>query len=157
LPVRLDIASNRDLRAVIFAIFDRTFLITHALNIISITIAVMGVVSTLFALVLERRREIGVLRYLGLTIRSVRQMVLYEAALIGVLGGLFGIGAGMLLGLLLIYVIDRQAFGWPMHLHVPYWSLAESLVLVLVAAILAGIYPASVAARIATADAVRAE
>ncbi len=157
LPVRLDIASNRDLRAVIFAIFDRTFLITHALNIISITIAVMGVVSTLFALVLERRREIGVLRYLGLTIRSVRQMVLYEAALIGVLGGLFGIGAGMLLGLLLIYVIDRQAFGWPMHLHVPYWSLAESLALVLVAAVLAGIYPAQVAARIATADAVRAE
>jgi ABC-type antimicrobial peptide transport system permease subunit len=44
-----------------------------------------------------------------------------------------------------------------MHLHVPYWPLAESLLLVLIAAILAGIYPAQVAARIATADAVRAE
>jgi putative ABC transport system permease protein len=157
LPLRVEVQTTHDLRAVVFAIFDRTFLITQALNIIAITIAVMGVVSTLFALVLERRREIGVLRYLGLTIRSVRNMVLYEATLIGVLGGLFGIGAGMLLGLLLIYVIDRQAFGWPMHLHVPYWPLAESLLLVLIAAILAGIYPAQVAARIATADAVRAE
>ncbi|HEX5275535.1 MAG TPA: FtsX-like permease family protein [Candidatus Rubrimentiphilum sp.] len=157
LPLRVEVQTTRDLRAVVFAIFDRTFLITQALNIIAITIAVMGVVSTLFALVLERRREIGVLRYLGLTIRSVRHMVLYEATLIGALGGAFGIGAGMLLGLLLIYVIDRQAFGWPMHLHVPYWPLAESLLLVMIAAILAGLYPAQVAARIATADAVRTE
>ncbi|HET9392611.1 MAG TPA: FtsX-like permease family protein [Candidatus Rubrimentiphilum sp.] len=156
-PVRLDIQTTGQLRAVVFAIFDRTFLLTQALNIIAISIAVMGVVSTLFALVLERRREIGVLRYLGLPIRAVRRMILYEAALIGILGGLFGIGAGMLLGLLLIFVIDRQAFGWPMQLHVPYWSLAESLLLVLATAILAGLYPAQVAARIATADAVRAE
>jgi putative ABC transport system permease protein len=157
LPVRLDIETTGQLRAVVFAIFDRTFLLTQALNIIAISIAVMGVVSTLFALVLERRREIGVLRYLGLPIRAVRHMILYEATLIGVLGGLFGIGAGMLLGLLLIFVIDRQAFGWPMQLHVPYWSLAESLLLVMAAAILAGLYPAQVAARIATAEAVRAE
>ncbi len=157
LPVRIDVETTGQLRAVIFSIFDRTFLLTQALNIIAISIAVMGVVSTLFALVLERRREIGVLRYLGLPIRAVRRMVLYEAALIGVLGGLFGIGAGMLLGLLLIFVIDRQAFGWPMQLHVPYWSLAESLLLIIATAILAGLYPAQVAARIATADAVRAE
>ena len=63
----------------------------------------------------------------------------------------------MLLGVLLIYVIDRQAFGWPMHLHVQAWPLIESLLLVLAAALLAGIYPAQAAARIATADAVRAE
>jgi putative ABC transport system permease protein len=157
LPFRLDVETTGQLRAVVFAIFDRTFLLTQALNIIAISIAVMGVVSTLFALVLERRREIGVLRYLGLPIRAVRHMILYEATLIGALGGLFGIGAGMLLGLLLIFVIDRQAFGWPMQLHVPYWSLAESLLLVMAAAILAGLYPAQVAARIATADAVRSE
>ena len=157
LPVRLEVETTGQLRGVVFAIFDRTFLLTQALNIIAISIAVMGVVSTLFALVLERRREIGILRYLGLPIRAVRRMILYEAALIGALGGLFGIGAGMLLGLLLIFVIDRQAFGWPMQLHVPYWSLAESLLLVMAAAILAGLYPAQVAARIATADAVRAE
>jgi putative ABC transport system permease protein len=157
LPLRVDARTTGELRATIFAIFDQTFRITQALNVIAITIAVMGIVSTLFALVLERKREIGVLRYLGLTIGAVRRMVVYEALLIGILGALIGIGAGMLLGLLLIYVIDRQAFGWPMHLHVPVWPLAESLLLVLAAALLAGLYPAQAAARIATADAVRAE
>ncbi len=51
------------------SIFNRTFAITYALYIISIAIAVLGVVSTLFALVLERKREIGLMRYLGLDAR----------------------------------------------------------------------------------------
>lgn len=156
-PLRVDVRTTGELRSTVFAVFDQTFRITQALNVIAITIAVMGVVSTLFALVLERKREIGVLRYLGLTVAAVRRMVIYEALLIGILGAAVGIGAGMLLGLLLIYVIDRQAFGWPMHLHVPVWPLVEALLLVLAAALLAGIYPAQAAARIATADAVRAE
>jgi putative ABC transport system permease protein len=84
-------------------------------------------------------------------------MVLYEAALIGVLGGVIGVGGGTLLGLLLIFVIDRQSFGWPMQLYVPYSSLAESLLLVVGAALLAGLYPARVAASMRTADAVRTE
>jgi putative ABC transport system permease protein len=84
-------------------------------------------------------------------------MVLYEAALIGLVGGGFGLAGGVLLGLLLIFVIDRQSFGFAMHLFVPYASLAQSLLLVVVAAVLAGLYPARVAARIATADAVRSE
>ncbi len=156
-PLRVEVRTTRELRAFILSIFDRTFALTEALNVIAIVIAVMGVVSTLFALVLERQREIGVLRYLGLTTGAVRRMVLYEATLIGTLGVAFGLGAGMLLGLVLIFVIDRQAFGWPMQVHVPYASLAESLFLVVGAAIVAGIYPAHVAARIQTADAVRTE
>jgi putative ABC transport system permease protein len=156
-PLRIEVQTTRELRSFVFSIFDRTFALTQALNLIAITIAVMGVVSTLFALVLERRREIGVLRYLGLRIRDVRRMVLYEAALIGVLGGVIGVGGGTLLGLLLIFVIDRQSFGWPMQLYVPYSSLAESLLLVVGAALLAGLYPARVAASMRTADAVRTE
>jgi len=156
-PLRINVQTTRELRSFVFSIFDRTFALTRALNLIAITIAVMGVVSTLFALVLERRREIGVMRYLGLRIADVRRMVLYEAALIGALGGLIGIGGGTLLGLLLIFVIDRQSFGWPMQLYVPYSSLVESLLLVIVAALLAGLYPARVAARLRTADAVRTE
>jgi putative ABC transport system permease protein len=156
-PLRLEVQTTRELHAFVFAVFDRTFDLAEALNVIAITIAVMGVVSTLFALVLERRREIGILRYLGLSIRGVRTMVLYEAGLIGILGGLFGIAGGMLLGLVLIFVIDRQSFGWTMQLQIPYGSLLASLLLVVVAAIVAGLYPAQVAARIETAGAVRTE
>jgi putative ABC transport system permease protein len=156
-PLRIDAETTRELRAVVIAIFNRTFAITYALYIISIAIAVLGVVSTLFALVLERRREIGLLRYLGLRTRDVRRMVYAEAGFIGLLGGVLGVAIGVLLSLLLIFVINRQAFGWLIELHVPYDFLAEALVLVVVVAILAGIYPASVAARIRTAEAVRTE
>ncbi len=157
LPLRIDVETTRELRKLVIEIFNRTFAITYALYIISIAIAVLGLVSTLFALVLERTRDIGVLRYLGFTIGNVRSMVFYEAAYVGALGGLTGIGSGLLLALLLIFVINRQAFGWLIELHVPWDFLAESFGLVIVIALLAGIYPASVAARIRTAEAVRSE
>jgi putative ABC transport system permease protein len=157
LPLRIDAQTTRELRRLVLTIFNRTFAITYALYVISITIAVLGVVSTLFALVLERRREIGLLRYLGLRTRDVRMMVYYEAAFIGLLGGIMGVVVGVLLSLLLIFVINRQAFGWLIELHMPYDFLLEALVMVIVAAVVAGIYPAGVAARIRTAEAVRTE
>jgi putative ABC transport system permease protein len=157
LPSRIDVETTRELRALVVAIFNRTFAITYALYIISIAIAVLGIVTTLFALVLERRREIGLMRYLGLRASEVRSMILYEAAYIGALGGASGIAVGILLALLLIFVINRQAFGWLIELHVPWEFLAASFVLVIVAALLAGLYPARVAARVRTADAVRTE
>jgi putative ABC transport system permease protein len=156
-PLQIDIETNRELRGLVIAIFDRTFAITYALDVIAITIAMLGVVSTLFALVLERRREFGLLRYLGVTQGGIRATVLTEAAGIGVLGGGLGVALGMLLALLLIFVINRQAFGWLIELHVPWAFLAETILIVLVAAVVAGIYPAGVAARIRTADAVRTE
>ncbi|MBD5604512.1 MAG: FtsX-like permease family protein [Candidatus Eremiobacteraeota bacterium] len=157
LPLRIDVQTTRELRALVIEIFNRTFAITYALYVISITIAVLGVVSTLFALVLERRREIGLLRYLGLSTAEVRGMVFYEAAYIGGLGGVPGVLAGIVLALLLIFVINRQAFGWLIELHMPWDFLGEAIVLVVVAALVAGIFPASVAARIKTAEAVRTE
>ena len=157
LPLRIDAETTRELRSVVIAIFNRTFAITYALYIISITIAVLGVVSTLFALVLERRREIGLLRYLGLTTSAVQRMVYYEAGFIGLLGGVGGALVGIMLAFLLIFVINRQAFGWLIELHMPYDFLAEAIALVIVAAVVAGIYPARVAARIRTAEALRSE
>ena len=157
LPLRVDTETTRELRTLVITIFDRTFAITYALYVISITIAVLGVVSTLFALVLERRREIGLLRYLGLRTRDVRRLVYYEAGFIGLLGGISGVAVGVLLALLLIFVINRQAFGWLIELHMPYDFLVEAVVLVVIAALAAGVYPAGVAARIRTSEAVRSE
>jgi len=157
LPLRIDVQTTRELRRLVIEIFNRTFAITYALYVISITIAVLGVVSTLFALVLERRREIGLLRYLGATAGEIRQMVFYEAAYVGGLGGVIGVAIGIVLALLLIYVINRQAFGWLIELHMPWDFLGEAIVLVVVAALVAGIYPARVAARMKTSEAVRTE
>jgi putative ABC transport system permease protein len=156
-PARVDLESTSELRRVVIEIFDRTFAITYALYIIAIVIAVLGVISTLFALVLERRREIGILRYLGLETAGVRMMVLYEAAGIGALGGALGILVGMALSLDLIYVINRQSFGWLIELTTPYAFLVSAFFAVLVVATLAGIVPANIAARIRTAEALREE
>ncbi|MBV9439142.1 MAG: FtsX-like permease family protein [Candidatus Eremiobacteraeota bacterium] len=157
LPLRIDVESNRELRSLVIAIFDRTFAITYALDVIAIAIAVLGVVSTLFALVLERRREFGLLRILGLSAGGLRRTVLTEAAGIGFLGGALGLAVGMLLALLLIFVINRQSFGWLIELHVPWAFLGETLALVIAAAVVAAIWPAGLAARLRTADAVRTE
>ena len=156
-PLQVDLQTNRELRQLVVEIFDRTFAITYALDVIAVTVAVLGIISTLFALVLERRREFGLLRYLGVSRAQVRQIVLTEGAGIGVLGAVGGAAVGMLLALLLIFVINRQSFGWLIELHVPVAFLLETAAFVVAAATLAGIYPAGVAARIRTADAVRTE
>jgi putative ABC transport system permease protein len=156
-PQRIDVQTNRELRAFVIQVFDRTFAITRALYVISIAVAVLGVVTTLFALVLERRTEIGLLRYVGLSASGVRRMVYVEAAYIGLLGGICGVAVGIALALLLIFVINRQAFGWLIELHVPVASLVEAVVLVLVAALIAGAFPARIAAAVRINEALRSE
>jgi putative ABC transport system permease protein len=79
---------------------------------------VLGVIGALTARVLERRREIGVLRGIGALSAQVRRMVLVEAGLIGFAGAALGCVAGFALALLLIEVINRMYFGWTIRLHV---------------------------------------
>nr|MDQ6931487.1 FtsX-like permease family protein [Candidatus Eremiobacteraeota bacterium] len=156
-PAKVDIESNRELRTVVLTIFDRTFAITNALYIVSIVIAVLGVVSTLFALVLERRRDIALLRYLGVTIGGIRRMVYTQAGVVGIVAALWGLLLGLGLSLLLIFVINRQSFGWVISLRLPYAFFGEVILLIVCAAVTAAIYPASVAAKIQTAEALRDE
>ncbi len=156
-PLAVTITTNRELRGYVVDVFNRTFAITSALYAISIIIAVLGVMSTLIALVLERRTEIALLRYLGLRTAQVRQMVLAQAAVVGFLAGIAGICLGIALALLLIYVINRQSFGWIIQLRWPWLFFVESLALVVIAAVLAAIIPSNVAARIKTGEALRAE
>lgn len=156
-PARVDIESSRELRAVVLQIFDRTFAITSALYVISIVIAILGVVSTLFALVIERRRDFAVLRYLGLTTGGVRRVVFTQAGVVGALAGVLGVALGIALALLLIFVINRQSFGWLIELHMPFGFFAQAIALVIVAAFAAAIFPSGIAARVRTAEALRDE
>ena len=80
---RAFIYSNRTLRNEILNVFDSTFAITYALELIAIAVAMLGVAGTLLTLVLERRRELSLLRLTGADRRQVRRMVIIEAALIG--------------------------------------------------------------------------
>jgi putative ABC transport system permease protein len=142
------VARNRDLRHDAVVIFDRTFAITYALEAVAIIVAMLGAANSLLALVLDRRREMGLLRYLGASGPQIRGMVLLEAGFIGLLGSLLGLALGFVLSLLLIFVVNKQSFGWTIQFHPPLELLAGALCLVWCATVLAGLYPARVASRL---------
>jgi putative ABC transport system permease protein len=157
LPMRVTINSNAELRAYALSVFDRTFAITNALYAVSIVIAVLGVVSTLFALVLERRIDIALLRYVGLTRAGVQRVVLVQALVVGIVSGILGILLGIALAADLIYVINRQSFGWLIEWQTPGPFYAQAFAMVVVAALVAAIYPARVASAIKTSEVLRVE
>ncbi len=140
--------SNAALKKEVMGIFDRTFTITYAMEIIAVLVAVLGVLTTLAALILGRKGEITVLRCLGATQGQVQTSIFWEAGWMGILGIALGLGLGFLLALLLIYVINVQSFGWTIQWHVPWGLLAKDIGWVAAATLLAGIYPARLALRV---------
>jgi putative ABC transport system permease protein len=149
---RLVFSTNETLRSEALRIFDSTFTITRALEMIAIIVAALGVISTLITLILERQREFALLSILGATRAHIRRMVVIEAVLIGGTSQAIGLVVGVLLSLVLIYVINVQSFGWTIQFHLPVLFLLQSTVLILLATAIAGLYPATRAAGI---DAVR--
>lgn len=143
---RVFIHTNRSLRAEVLRIFDATFAVTYALEAIAVFVAVLGVTGTLLALVLERRRDLAILRLVGADRRQLRRMVVIEAALIGAVSQAIGLATGFVLSLLLIYVINVQSFGWTIQFHLPAGFLAQAAAAVIAATALAGLYPARLAA-----------
>ena len=141
----LVIFTNRNLRAQAIRIFDRTFAITYALEVVAVIVAIIGIAGALLALVIDRRRELGLLRFLGAAVAQIRKLILVEAGLIGLLANLAGLALGIVLSLLLIFVINKQSFGWTIQFHWPVAVLLGALTLVYVATVLAGFYPARVA------------
>jgi putative ABC transport system permease protein len=149
--------SNRDLRAEAIRIFDRTFAITYALEAVAVVVAVMGIAGALLALVIDRRRELGLLRFLGAATGQVRKLILVEAGLLGLLANLAGLALGFALSLILIYVINKQSFGWTIRFHWPVEVLLGALTIVYGATVLAGLYPAQVAVRLNPLEVVHEE
>jgi putative ABC transport system permease protein len=151
------IAPNATLRRAAIEVFDRTFAVTWALEAVAIVVAMLGAANSLLALVLDRRREIGLIRYLGAATAQVRRMILMEAGLLGLLSGSLGLGLGMALSLVLIYVVNKQSFGWTIQFHPPALLLAGALLLVWIVTILAGVYPARFAAKLQPVEVIHEE
>jgi len=142
---RIEVIENRALREDAIRIFDRTFAITYALEAVAVIVAIMGVAGALLALVIDRRRELGLLRFLGGARRQVARVILFEAGLLGLLANIAGVILGIALSLLLIFVINKQSFGWTIQFHWPVAVLLGALTAVYAATVLAAFYPARVA------------
>jgi putative ABC transport system permease protein len=139
---RLLALSHRDLRRGILTIFDETFALTYALEGVAVVVAVFGIITTFLVLIMERERELALLQAIGAGRRQILGMVLVESGLASFLSFLLGAGCGSLLSLLLILVINKQAFGWTIHLYFTpgiYW---QTLLLVMVLGLGAAAYPA---------------
>lgn len=149
------IRSNEALQAASIKVFDRTFAITNVLRLLAIIVAFVGVLSALMALQLERAREFGILRANGLTPRQVRQLVVTETGLMGFCAGVFALPLGIGMALALMHVINRRSFGWSLELALEPATLMQGFLLALIAALLAGIYPAFKMARAQPAQALR--
>ena len=149
--------SNRSLRQASLEIFDRTFTITSVLHLLTTAVAFIGVLSALMALQLERERELGVLRATGFTPRQVWGLVTAQTGLMGLLAGLLAVPVGLMLASVLVFVINRRSFGWTLELEIIPGLLVQAVLLAVLAALLAGMYPAFRMSRTSPALALREE
>lgn len=153
----LTLFANRELREESLAVFDRTFTVTQVLRLLAVIVAFVGILSALMVIQLERAREFAVLRANGMTPRQLWGLVTTETGLMGVIAGVLAVPLGVVLAAMLVYVINRRSFGWSMDMHIDPLTLGGALLLALVAALLAGLYPAWRMSRTPAALALREE
>jgi len=148
---------TRNLRT-FFAIFDMFLGIFGSL---ALAVASLGIINTLVMAILERRREIGVLKALGAADRDVRQLFFAEAGVMGLAGGLFGVALGWAIGraiqLATMIYLKRQGMNPPNIWSVPWWLVLSAIAFSVVVSLASGIYPASRAARLDPVEALRYE
>ncbi|MHB1249859.1 MAG: ABC transporter permease, partial [Polaromonas sp.] len=119
----LEIASVSQIRATSLRIFDRSFAVTYWLQGVAIAIGLFGVAASFSAQVLARRKEFGLLAHLGLTRRQILLVVAGEGAAWTAIGALAGLGLGLALSGVLVYVVNPQSFHWTMDLMLPWLRL----------------------------------
>ncbi len=153
----LTIQSNRALRAGVFEIFERTFTITVALQLLATLVAFIGILSALLSLQLEQTREYGVMRANGMTTAQLWRYTLLQTGLMGTVAGALALPIGLALALILIFVINVRSFGWTMQFSLPLSEFAGAFAVAVVAALLAGVYPAFRLTRLLPSAALRSE
>jgi putative ABC transport system permease protein len=135
----LDMVSGKDLREAVLRIFDETFAITTVLLLIALAVAALGITTTLTVMVLERTRQLNTLLAVGGSLRQIRAMIFWEASFLVAAGEAAGLACGFILSYLLVYVINRQSFGWTFLYVVDWGALAFSLPLIILTALAAAV------------------
>ena len=148
---------TRNLRT-FFAIFD---LFLGIFGSLALAVASLGIINTLVMAILERRREIGVLKALGAANRDVRQLFFAEAGVMGLVGGVAGVllgwGIGRIIQLGTMVYMKRQGLSSPNIWSVPWWLVLGAIGFAVLVSLVSGIYPASRAAQLDPVEALRYE
>lgn len=151
------IRTNKFLRESSIEIFDRTFLIAKALQLLAIIVAFAGILSSFMSVQLERGRELGIMRANGFLPRQIFGILTMQTSLMGLISGLLAIPLGTILAWVLVFIINKRSFGWTMQFTPVPSILLEGVVLALLAALIAGIYPGLKMASASPAAALRSE
>ena len=154
---KLFVLPAREFKNEIRKVIDQGFAVNHAINIITLLIACLGIIVTLLASVLERTREIGILRSIGMQRSQVSRVVVVESMLLGIVGGALGAGAGVIIGWMSLEGFLKGDYGASMQYHVDYSSILWAVALSTLLAALAGVYPARRAAKINIVEALSYE
>lgn len=133
---------------------DQMLLLIYALLGLALVIAVLGIVNTLALSVIERTREVGLLRAIGLSRGQLRRMVRLEAIVIAVLGAVLGVGMGLVFGLALMASLADDGLE---VIAVPGWQLLGYVVAAGLVGVLAAWFPARRAARLDVLQAIATE
>jgi putative ABC transport system permease protein len=142
----------------VFAVFD---LFLGIFGSLALVVASLGIINTLVMAILERRREIGILKALGAADRDVRRLFFVEAGAMGLLGGILGVLIGWLIGHAInfgtnIYLARRDLPAISVT-AVPWWMVGAAIAFSIAVSLVAGLYPASRAARLDPVQALRYE
>ena len=142
----------------VFTVFD---LFLGLFGSLALTVASLGIINTLVMAILERRREIGILKALGATDRDIRSLFFAEAGAMGLFGGFFGVALGWLIGQALTWgttiYLHRQNLPGVKISFVPWWLALGAIGFAIAVSLVAGLYPAARAARLNPVEALRYE
>ncbi|HKV25186.1 MAG TPA: FtsX-like permease family protein [Candidatus Acidoferrum sp.] len=149
--------ATRNLR-LFFTIFDLLLAIFGSL---ALAVATLGIINTLVMAILERRREIGILKALGAADGDVKQLFFLEAGVMGLLGGVFGVGFGWFIGRAVTWgtnlYLHRQNLPSAHVFAVPMWLVLAAVAFSVLVSLAAGLYPATRAAKLNPVEALRYE
>lgn len=143
---QLFVSTHRELRDAVVRIMEQSFVVNYAVEIVAVVVAIFSVINTLLASILDRTREIGVLRAIGATRAQVRKLIVLEAGWMGFLGGVVGLFAGTIMSYHHVVYNTKLLTGWTFQFYYPYGVAALSLAASVGLCLLAGFGPAKQAA-----------
>jgi len=140
----------------LFLVFDLALAIV---GMIALVVATLGITNTMIMSIMERYREIGIMKALGASDEDIRQVFLVESAIIGFVGGIGGVLLGKFVTVFInklvnIYVI-KQAGTVLAFFHFPFWLVLSAVIFSVLISTIAGLYPANRAAKIQPVEALR--
>jgi putative ABC transport system permease protein len=152
----LILESNASLRNRVLTLMDQAFSMFDVMALIAVVVGSLGVINTLTMSVIERTQEIGMLRAIGMTRGQVVKMVLAEAGLMGLFGGLLGLATGIILARILFYGMTAMS-GYSLTFVMPIDGILLTVLVAFIVSQIAAIFPGRRAARIKILEAVHYE